>query len=304
MLSMLSIFKHIKGQYTDVKKKWLSTKTVSIIFVTKLWDKTCFIFASRCGADPSLKNNDGRAPLLPSDCQSDEKHQALREHFEKLKFLEDYKNRKDGSLMGHKSTNSPYKKELEDLEDIVISWNPRTTLLDVLFMKRAKMLRYAKNETLGELYRENGRDFERTFLHYGWLLNLQYRRGHLRAELMDSAKKSLCYVLGTCIVDNCSEKVFKYFSNSKLRTLSLDNFSDNNNWCGPWLGRLINISITLKWIMFFCRWPTINRMFSLLFYTEEKLFCRSTRILAWKILWTFSWKGIELTFNLTIIKWV
>lgn len=108
------------------------------------------------GARLDLLDADGNGPKLMEDCP----HGAdcpLLDHFNKLKLIgyqvDDTVLRAlpfelaDLLLLGYGSTNvEQVTTELEELKNVIICCFPRTSLYDVLLMRRVNLLRFTKNK--------------------------------------------------------------------------------------------------------------------------------------------------------------
>lgn len=74
-------------------------------------------------------------------------------------------------------------------EPRVIGRNPRITSYDVLFLKRNFLTRYSAHQNWRDEYLMCGGEFESRYSAYGSLLNIRYRRGGQRRNLMSSAEE-------------------------------------------------------------------------------------------------------------------
>lgn len=109
-------------------------------------------------------------------------------------------------------------QELETLRNSVISWTPRATLYSILLMKRNKMARFSGNENLERIFEECNKDFETKYPCFGSVVNVQYRRGLKRRDLLDLGKISFAKVLGTSFPEDPGELIFKYLDNYELES--------------------------------------------------------------------------------------
>lgn len=109
-------------------------------------------------------------------------------------------------------------QELELLRSSVISWTPRATLYNVLFMKRNEMARFSNNENLKNFFDECHKDFEIRYPKFGSMLNVQYRQGLKRRVLLDLGKTSLAELLGTRVPEDSGEQILEYLNNTELQS--------------------------------------------------------------------------------------
>lgn len=183
------------------------------------------------GADVNLQNDLGESSVFLRECLEDQNHACLAlMHFKKLRLL-DYRIN-DASLSslpeGYYDNDGQVEKfrnELEDMKKIIISNYPSViTLYDFLLMNRNRLARFSRNKVIVGIREESGGDFRNRFPHYGFLLNLLYRKGHERREMMNSAQTCLCLLSGNCCVpdEKCAEKIFKYLNDSELKEISLE----------------------------------------------------------------------------------
>lgn len=199
---------------------------------------TCenFNILLRYGADANIPNKLGKTPVFRV-CKNCRDHLfTVAEHFKKLRFLGYCLNEKtkasfsresksSGDSMGSDEADVLYKKELLILKNIVIDINSKTSLYDVLFMNRDELLRYLNNEIVRDIYDINQRDFEKQFPHYGFLLNIQYRKGLERKALIEKAIKTLGELFDKLLPISCLNKIANYLSNSELKLLTQKNNS-------------------------------------------------------------------------------
>lgn len=72
------------------------------------------------------------------------------------------------------------ERELERMKNILISVRPKTSLYDLLFAKKNRMVTSSNNENLLKLLDDCEGDFENEFPNYGLILNHKLRRGTVR----------------------------------------------------------------------------------------------------------------------------
>lgn len=188
------------------------------------------------GADLNARNDDGEYACLLSLCAV--QHLEICPvvgHLKKLKLLgcepNDVCRKKLPTnaldLTDERSEN--FRKELEIMRSCEIEESLMSTvqtLYDVVFMTRSGATSFAGNETLREMYERNDKDFEKQFPHYGSLLNLTYRKGLKRREMVESAQKSLQVVVGNYVPKVCARNIFKFLNDRQLKTMGLQNFVD------------------------------------------------------------------------------
>lgn len=118
-----------------------------------------------------------------------------------------------------------YQRELNELKDWIIAWSPKITLYNVLFMPRSLLVRYSINQNLREAFVKCNNDFESQYPYFGSILNVQYRQGINREVLIRSAKSNLQKVFDDIVPDICSNKIFNYLKNNKLKIFANEKFS-------------------------------------------------------------------------------
>lgn len=117
-----------------------------------------------------------------------------------------------------------YRKELHRLKNEVFAWNPGRSLYDVLFMSRDSLVRYSVNDNLIAMFVKSANDLELEYPYFGSILNLQLRRGFNRKHLNFSSKINLQKSFGIAVPDICSQMIFKYLENHKLKKFAVAKF--------------------------------------------------------------------------------
>lgn len=183
------------------------------------------------GSNANISNESGFYPSLFCTCARRNPCE-VRIYFEKLKLLGFEIN--DCTLKSYNKTASEkfnedmenkvslFKKEIESLKEIVLTWNDeqQVTLYDVMFMNKSKVVDFLNNEKLAKVYQDSGRDFEKKFEFYGFILNRHYREASKQQNLIQSAAQSLRHLSKKVITDICIEKIFMYFNNFELKVLA------------------------------------------------------------------------------------
>ena len=91
------------------------------------------------------------------------------------------------------------------------------SLYNILFKDANEMSIHTENrnfQTIIESYH-----FKSQYPIYGYLLELQSKRGLQRKILLKPAKESLSSLTGICLPDSCSEAIFKYLFDRDLEKL-------------------------------------------------------------------------------------
>lgn len=172
----------------------------------------------RHGADLRIKNCAGEAPVNKKcafyiGCPSS----IL---LERVRLL----GRDMGQTMSIYADRKKCLKTLEELSKIIIGSRPKVALCDVFFMNRNRLARYSENEAFKKLYNDNRKDFERRWTDYGFLLNLQFRKGTARKELMDQGNSVLDRVLGGRFPEICSDMILGYLNDSQIKDFVKEKF--------------------------------------------------------------------------------
>lgn len=170
----------------------------------------------RRGADLNIANNDGKMLTIPFNCSV----RSIIEHLKKMKLLGYRVNKVTWNSFPTRENLDKgvedYRNELEKLKNVVVSFSPRKTLYDCLFLKRNETAIYSKNVNFLKVCRRNGGDFEKEFRHYGSILNIIHERGSRRSLMMDSAKNVVEDSLMMTLPEKVSEDIFKYLSDKEL----------------------------------------------------------------------------------------
>lgn len=175
------------------------------------------------GADINLADKFGSYPILRSrgclrhDC-------PVRQHFLKLSLLGYKVNqvtlRSSPLLANMEETGAAdlieFKQEVERMKNIVISSYPKKTVFEVLLMKLRQVTKFAGNEILADIYERNDRDFKREFPNFGFLLNLNFRKGVRRRILMSKARGCL---IRYGVDEMLEEGILEYLSNEELKII-------------------------------------------------------------------------------------
>lgn len=112
-----------------------------------------------------------------------------------------------------------FETELNHLKTIIICQRPRKNLYDVLLMKQNKVVKLSDNQVFQSLYEKSGNNFENSFPHFGWLLNLQYRRGSQRKKWISKVQDTLKPFVGNFVLDNWN-LILRYLTNDDLKRFS------------------------------------------------------------------------------------
>lgn len=179
----------------------------------------------KCGADINILSNDGSSMEHWCSYDEDENGCPALKYVNKLHYLGfKIKDKKMWSILKNDALRTLCHQELEKLQSKIICWNPKTRLYDVLFMGRSSLNKYIENTHLKEAFAECGDDFEYVYPCYGSILNLQYHRGTRRRNFMVSARCNLYKVLGTEILEEQINMIFKYLKDSKLWEFANETF--------------------------------------------------------------------------------
>lgn len=109
--------------------------------------------------------------------------------------------------------NQAYRQEIDDLESKIITWNPKRSLRDLLFLNLRSLVPIM-NENLKKIYEQCNCNFESKFPYYGCLLNVRYKHVHIQRKRRDAAKICLDKALGMKVLDICCDKIFSYLNRS------------------------------------------------------------------------------------------
>lgn len=110
-----------------------------------------------------------------------------------------------------------FTTELEKLRKF--HYSSSNSLYDVLFMKQHQVATLSSNKIFANLYVESNENFETNFPHYGWLLNLQYRRGCRRRTLMNLVQTFITQALGSRDLDMFGDLILRYLNNDHLKQI-------------------------------------------------------------------------------------
>lgn len=180
------------------------------------------------GADLNIQSHDGS--FAEYECLCDLSSDVDLEECPAIEYLQRLKH------LGYKLKNTDY--QFEDVIDLTTAYNqelvrlknqpiagsPPINLYDVLFMSRNFMVRYCSNKNLKEILEKCDGDFEPRYPYFGSVLNVMCRRGKNRKASTISAKFNLDKVFGESAPNPCSDMVFKYLTDSKLKTFANEKF--------------------------------------------------------------------------------
>lgn len=202
------------------------------------------------GADVNAKNNEGKTPLdeakncqiaiqllrsggqaekfhFTCDCFGDLNFDSERDtcpvnrHLEKWRLLGFGVNRPSkGDIYEEiiRDAIEAWEEELKTLKDVAIAWYPKKlSLYEIIFMNKRSLEKYAKNDILIRVYRNSGENFEELFPHFGFLINLHYRKAFRRKKLLNVAEHFLERVFGDAIP--CSRKIMNFLSDDELKII-------------------------------------------------------------------------------------
>lgn len=113
-----------------------------------------------------------------------------------------------------------FEAEIQIMKNSVVSNYPRTTLYDILFVKQHRASKLSQNQWFRSMYLENEEDFALSFPHFGFILNLNIRRGARRNQLMNMAQNSLEIMICNYQISIFRDQILKYLENSVLKNLS------------------------------------------------------------------------------------
>lgn len=177
------------------------------------------------GADLNIQSNDGS---YPKHSWADYERGLVCptvDYLKRLQFLGyRIKNPDFMNIVIPTHLSKFYQLELNQLKNVIIAWNPKIRLYDVLFMNRNELLRFSANENLMKALAKSGNDFETKYPYFGSILNVQCRRGRGRKKMTISAESNLQKIFGRTIPDICSNMIFKYLNNYQLAEFENKNF--------------------------------------------------------------------------------
>lgn len=156
--------------------------------------------------------------ILPAKCYAADHECPIITHIVKMKLLK-YEVDVVLSYNLGKIMNEEYEEELGRLRDILVNYLPRTSLYDIIFMRRNPAARYARNEVCEEIIKSGDLGSVFCYPHYGFALELKFQKAERRRDLMDRAQEVLSDMTGMHIPEICSEKILKYFNEEQLKKL-------------------------------------------------------------------------------------
>lgn len=109
-----------------------------------------------------------------------------------------------------------YKEEINRIKNIILNYKTKTTLYDMMCEDTMKWASYTENITLNQLYGDQ-KNFKQEFPHYGFLMNVKFRKGLERQAVMDFAKNTMQSLTGVYLPKLSYEEIFQYFDNSELK---------------------------------------------------------------------------------------
>ncbi|KAJ8683924.1 hypothetical protein QAD02_019716 [Eretmocerus hayati] len=106
-------------------------------------------------------------------------------------------------------------EEIEKLKSIKI--DGYSSLFDILSKNPSSMIKHVKNETLETVIMDP--QFQTNFSHFSQMLILNFKRGKIRSEIVESAKISFNSITGLNLPESCAECIFKYLGNLSLKNI-------------------------------------------------------------------------------------
>lgn len=178
------------------------------------------------GAKIDVVDKEGNYPHLLEICENVVRCEVLK-HFRKLKLLNyqvEDKLLKSVFQGKERHLSYPYKTwdqfhELERLKNVVVCLNPRYSLFNILFMKKSDLIRFAENEVIMELFEEHGKDFEKTYDSFGFILNRVCRELEAKRELLIPAREKFCELIGKYVPAEIVNCVSTNLGNCELNTI-------------------------------------------------------------------------------------
>lgn len=108
------------------------------------------------------------------------------------------------------------RQEIEKMKNIIISHYLGKTLFSVLLMRLRQVTKFANNEILSEIYERNEGDFNKEFPNFGFLLNLNFRKGLQRRNMISQARGCLIQYE---VPEVLEEKILEYLKNEELKII-------------------------------------------------------------------------------------
>lgn len=121
-----------------------------------------------------------------------------------------------------------YKRELERMKYMRLSWSSKVTLYDFMFMKRDQVCQFVDYDKLTDLWKANNGDLRQQFSHFGFLLNHRYRQALARKKLLESSSMTLSLIFhcsGDVKLVEKMKNILRYVGNQGLEKFSLENFN-------------------------------------------------------------------------------
>lgn len=107
-------------------------------------------------------------------------------------------------------------RELQRLKQVTLSGY--SSLYDVLLKDQNEMVQLVNNDRLKAVM-ANEHKLQNSYPLYGHFLSLQYERGVARSGVLNPAKISLRYVMGSELPDSSSERIFRYLNSEDIDNL-------------------------------------------------------------------------------------
>lgn len=176
------------------------------------------------GADVNVTDNKGETAL--SYCIR-RKYKVgstmLIRHVRKLQIIGLHVNQENSRCLSTIKHSCYYNKEFEmscrrEVHRMKsIKLDSLYSLYDIVHKGSNEMVLHVKQKIMKIMIDSNG--FNTQFPLYGFLLNLQYRKGLTRSYLLGPAKKSFSHLTNVGFPDSCSERIFRYLKDRSLRNI-------------------------------------------------------------------------------------
>ncbi|KAJ8667448.1 hypothetical protein QAD02_009111 [Eretmocerus hayati] len=96
--------------------------------------------------------------------------------------------------------------------------DPYTTLYNILFKSLNNMTIHCENMTLQNMIQSA--EFDRKYPQYGFLIKLQVKNGQTRQPFLNEARKSLIYIFGRLLPNQCVNMILDYFGEEDLKNIA------------------------------------------------------------------------------------